>query len=58
MAAELGWDDATTETELSNYRKHFGSNGAPHPHIMGNGNGNGHAGKLAAATTGSKFGQR
>ena len=31
MAAELGWDDATTETEILNYRKQFGSNGAPPP---------------------------
>jgi glycerol-3-phosphate dehydrogenase len=56
MAAELGWDDATTETEVLNYRKQFGSNGAP-PHHM-SGNGNGHAGGFAGTATGSKSGQR
>ncbi len=55
MAAELGWDEATTETEILNYRKQFGSNGAP-PHSYSNGNG--HGGGLAAAITGSKLGQR
>src|SRR5215210_6616114 len=47
MAAELGWDDATTETEILNYRKQFGANGATTPHMFGNG----HATGLAAATT-------
>jgi glycerol-3-phosphate dehydrogenase len=56
MAAELGWDDTTTETEVLHYRKQHGSNGAPPPHILGNGHA--HSDGLATAATGSKFGQR
>jgi hypothetical protein len=37
MADELGWDDATLETELRNYRERIGTNGAPPPHITTNG---------------------
>jgi glycerol-3-phosphate dehydrogenase len=29
MASELGWDAATTESELLGYREQFGTNGAP-----------------------------
>jgi glycerol-3-phosphate dehydrogenase len=31
MAEELGWDDATLESEIANYRATFGGNGAPPP---------------------------
>jgi glycerol-3-phosphate dehydrogenase len=56
MAAELGWDDTTVETEILNYRQQFSSNGAPQPHMSANGNG--HANGSAAATTAEKLGQR
>lgn len=56
MAAELGWDDATTETEILNYRKQYGSNGAPAPHMLSNGRG--HSGGMATATSNTKSGQR
>lgn len=29
MAAELGWDESETQTELDNYHTRFGTNGAP-----------------------------
>jgi glycerol-3-phosphate dehydrogenase len=47
MAAELGWDDATTETELLNYRKQHGANGAPPPHVSMNGDAHKAANNLA-----------
>jgi len=53
---ELGWDDAATETEIMNYRKQHGSNGAPPSQMYGNGDA--HANGLATAATGSKLGQR
>lgn len=37
MAGELGWDDATTESELVRYRDQFGTNGAPTSHTESNG---------------------
>jgi glycerol-3-phosphate dehydrogenase len=43
MADELGWDDATLETELRNYRERIGTNGAPPPHITTNGDSHNHA---------------
>jgi glycerol-3-phosphate dehydrogenase len=39
MAAELGWDDATTETEILNYRKQYDTGGAAPPQMCGTGNG-------------------
>ena len=43
MASELGWDDATAETEIMNYRKQCGVSGAPSPHLSGNHRTNGMA---------------
>jgi glycerol-3-phosphate dehydrogenase len=51
VAAELGWDDATTETEILNYRKQFGSNGAPPPHAFGGGERNAKELTASAATS-------
>jgi glycerol-3-phosphate dehydrogenase len=55
MAAELGWDDATTETEVLNYRKQHGTNGAPPPHMFSNGET--HAKRLAGSTSSSQIGK-
>ncbi len=56
MASELGWDDATTETEISNYRKKFGSNEAPPPHILDSGRAK--VNGVVSAATGQHSGQR
>ncbi len=54
MAAELGWDDATTETEILNYRKQFGGSGAQTPHISGGHRTSG----MAVATSNGNYKQR
>src|SRR4051812_18704120 len=53
MAAELGWDDATTQSEIRNYRERIGTNGAPLHHLS-NGNGLHHADGLESAAVGQE----
>ena len=57
MAEELGWDNATTETELRNYRDRVGANGAPPPHLSSNGDAHEHTTSKVQTPTTRQFAQ-
>ena len=51
MAAELGWDDATTESEINNYRERVGAHDAPRANTNGKDHVHEHTIGYASTTT-------